>query len=48
MAKGKDLTDKGPGDAPDIKNIPEWRGEDGEGGSPKSSEKETSSVNYDK
>lgn len=48
MSKGKDLTEKGPGDVENRVNVPEWRGEDGQGGSPQSSEKEPSAVNYGK
>ena len=48
MGKGKDLMDKSPGDFKDKPEIPEWRGEDGEGGHPKKAGEETKSVNYDR
>ena len=49
MPEGKGVkVEKGPGDFTEKPKVPSWRGEDGKGGDPESTEKDSASVEYDR
>lgn len=46
MAEKNSILEKGPGDVSEKPRVPKFRGEDGLGGTPKSSKNDSESVEY--